>query len=334
MVSRRILWALLPLFILGCSDDSTTVQPPVPLTPDQQTVANVRSVRDALETYAAAHYGSYGEYYIPSLKTLGIEPITNVYSGESEPSTIRAAAPGQIGIEPYECGGLVLGYRVTGYGNDHLLITLEALDKVPTEVRYSHDVTVANAYLVMDAALRFAAKNDGEFSTDVAGDTDHLGDTLMDLFPYGLLLNPLTGAKTEPQDGMGLAIPGAIGYLGFDANGDGEIDGFQMEAYDCDGAVMLTLLPYSAYGEFIWSGSYSLRLAVETFAKASGHYPHDLDVEATPGGKTVLDLISEQSYEHVPYFINGYTQEHYVPTLGIATGKFTVGTSRSKPLAS
>lgn len=324
MRKRNLLSALLPLLVIACGEDNSMVQPPAPLTPDQQTVANVRAIRDALETYAAAHYGSYGEYYIPSFKALGLEPMTNVYSGEDEPSTIRAAAPGQIGIESYECGGLVLGYRVTGYGKNNVLIVLEALEKVPVEVRYDHDMTVANAYLVMDAALRFAANNDGVFSTDVAGDTNKEGSTLFDLFPYGLLLNPLTGDKTEPQDGFGLATPGAIGYMGWDP-GSGNIDAFGIEAYDCDGAIMLTLLPYSSYGEFIWTGAYSLRTAVEIFAKASGHYPHDLATETTPSGKTVLDLISDTTNGNVPYFVNPYNQDHYIPTLGTPAGKFTIG---------
>jgi hypothetical protein len=60
------------------------------------------------------------------------------------------------------------------------------------------------------------------------------------------------------------------------------------------------------------------------FADASGHYPHDLDTETTPGGKTVLNLISEITDGHVPYFVNYYNQDHYVPTLGAATGSFSL----------
>jgi hypothetical protein len=149
---------------------------------------------------------------------------------------------------------------------------------------------------------------------------------MVELLPNGsLLLNPFEGVKTEPQDGNGLGTPGALGYLGTDANGDGDIDGFMMEAYNCDWAVMLVLLPYSQYGEIVWVGSYTLRTAVEMFAEASGHYPRNLDAETTPAGKTVLDLVSQMTSGHVPYFVNDYNQEHYVPSLGIATGKFSIG---------
>lgn len=323
-----LLSALLPLIlIVACSDDNSTVAPgPAPLTPDQQTIANCRALQDALETYAAAHNGSYGEYYTPSFHDLGLEQMTNAYTGEYEPSAIRASAPGQIGLEDYTCGENVLGYRITGYGKDNMLITLEALANVPADLLYAHDVTVANALLVLDAAKRYAADNDGEFATDVAGDTDKNGNTLQDHLPNGrLLINPYMSVQVEPQDGLGLAVPGAIGYNGADS-GTGIIDVFAMEAYDCNGGIMLTMLPYETqYGEIIWSGSYQLRFAIETFASASGHYPHDLDLETTPGGKTVLDLLSEVSWEHTPYFVNYYNQEHYVPVLGIATGNFSVG---------
>jgi hypothetical protein len=324
MISRRTLWALLPLFILGCSDDSTAPPAPTPLTPDQQTIANVRTIRDALETYAAAHDGIYGEYNLPALEQLGL--LKNAYTGEIEPSRIRAMFPGQIGLEGYECDGTVYGYRITGYGKDKMLITLQALSNVPADVRSKHDATVANAFLVFDAAMRFAATNNGVFSSDVNGDVNQDGKTLVELLPNSeFLTNPYENAKTEPQDGNGLGIAGAIGYLGVDMIGQGDVNSFIMESYGCELNVILTLVPYSQYGEMIWGGAYTLRTAVEVFAKASGHYPHNLDAETTPAGKTVLDLFSQWTNGHVPYILNPYNQDHYVPTLGIATGKFTIG---------
>ncbi len=284
-------------------------------------------MRDAAEAYAASHNGIYGEYNM-NLSDLGIAYVNNPYSGEQEPSGARAMAPGQIGVQEFnECESpySVIGYRITGYGKDHTLITLEALDNVPSDLVAAHDATIANAFLVLDAAKRFAADNHGACSTDVAGDTDTNGQTLQDHLPSGMLLeNGFTSENTEPQDGVGLGVPGAVGYLGADS-GSGIIDSFSIEAYGCNGDIILTLTPSTAYGDVVWYGAYTLRTIIETFAQAAGHYPHNIDTETTPGGKTVFDLMIEMTYDHVPYFENWYTHEHYVPILGTPTGKFTIG---------
>lgn len=326
-----LLSALLPLIlIVACSDDDSTVAPPPPPSlsaEDQQIVDHCKAMRDALEAYATTHSGTYGDYYI-HWNDLGISSVDNPYSGELEPSGARAAAAGQIGVEAFnECENpyAVIGYRITGYGRDHMLITLESLGNVPSHQISAQDATIANAFLVLDTAKRFAADNHGACSTDVAGDTDTNGKTLQDHLPNGMLLeNGFTLANTEPQDGVGLATPGAVGYLGADS-GSGIIDSFTIEAYGCNGDVILTLSPTTAYGDVVWYGAYTLRFIIETFAHAAGHYPHDLDTETTPGGKTVFDLMTEMTYDHVPYFENWYTHEHYVPTLGAPTGKFTIG---------
>ena len=321
----RLLSALLPLvLVIACSDDNSTVAPPPPPSlsaEDQQIVTACQTMRDKLEVYAAAHNGTYGDYYI-AWNEAGLQHVDNPYTGETEPSGIRAAAPGQIGLEAYVCDGTALGYRITGYGKDHMLITLESLGNVPADVLSNHDISVANAFLVRETALLFAATNDGVFSTDVAGDTNKDGKTLKDLLPNGeLLLNPFESVYSEPEDGVGLGWHGAVGYLGADS-GSGYIDAFTIESYSCDGDVMVTLTRFLAYHEEIvnWQAS-ELRFAVEQFKHDSGHYPHNLDVEMTPAGKTVINLYTDFEYHHYTDFLNPYTKQHYIPALGIATGK-------------
>jgi hypothetical protein len=341
MMSRRLFSTLLLLFIIACSDDdNSTVQPPVPLTPDEQVVANVRAMHDTLEKFASEHGGNYGYWTWRYGNQNAVTSVKNPYTGETEPSSIRAAGPGQIGLEwYYNCAGCdggwpgcadstitAIGYRITGYGNDHMLITLESVDNVPAEVRYQHDATVANAYLVMDAAKRFADENNGVFSTDIAGDQTSENKTLLDLLPNGiLLLNAFTNAETEPQDGLTLITPGAIGYIGSDYSGTGDINYFQIEGDGCDGEVIATLLPYTEYGLLVRNGCDWLRACLEQFAKASGHYPHDLNAETTPDNKTILDIYEEITWDHSTNFVNPFTQEHYVPSIGIATGKGAIG---------
>ena len=321
----RLLSALLPLvLVIACSDDNSTVAPPPPPSlsaEDQQIVTACQTMRDKLEVYAAAHNGTYGQYDI-AWNEAGLKYVDNPYTGETEPSGIRASNPGQIGLESYMCNGTVLGYRITGYGKDHMLITLESLGNVPADVLSNHDITVANAFLVRETALLFAATNDGVFSTDVAGDTNKDGKTLQDLLPNGeLLLNPFESVHSEPQDGLGLAWHGGVGYMGSDS-GNGYIDSFTIEAYSCNGDIMLTLGRFLSYNEdLVYGQATSLRSAVEHFKYYSGHYPHNLDVETTPGGKTVINLYTDGQYFHDTDFLNPYTKQHYIPALGIATGK-------------
>jgi hypothetical protein len=69
--------------------------------------------------------------------------------------------------------------------------------------------------------------------------------------------------------------------------------------------------------EDVFQAGLGLRVAVDEFRQASGHYPHNLDTETTPGGKTVLDLYLEFGYD----FENPYTSAAYIPSIGIATSK-------------
>jgi prepilin-type N-terminal cleavage/methylation domain-containing protein len=100
----------------------------------------------------------------------------------------------------------------------------------------------SNCHTTQLAAEDFSVQNDGVYSTDVAGDTTPGGLTLQDLLPKGgtLLANPFTKANTEPQDGLGLALAGATGYLGADS-GTGAIDSYTIEGYGKNGDIILSL---------------------------------------------------------------------------------------------
>lgn len=318
MKTRLIIWLVLPLLFLGCEDDTTTSTPPPPplSAEDQQVVENCRALRDAIEAYAAAHGGSYGEFFLH-----GVVYSLNPYSGEHEPSGDLGGSPGQIAVEAFmDCDSNyeVLGYRITGYGRDGVVVTLENIANVPQDVLDQHALTRENVRLVFDAAKQYAAGNDGQFPGDVGGSPNKEGHTLVDLLPNGeLLLNPFNSVQENPNDGLGLAIPGAIGYLPNDMVGDGTYNGFVIEAYGCAGDITVTALPYSEREGYVCHNALSLRVAVYQFHQASGHYPHNLDTETTPGGKTVLDLCADNGEE----FENPYTSQVYVPSVGIAANK-------------
>jgi type IV pilus assembly protein PilA len=100
----------------------------------------------------------------------------------------------------------------------------------------------SNCHTTQLAAEDFSVQNDGVYSTDTNGDTTPSGTTIQGLLPGGNLLNnPFTHAATEPQDGNGLGIAGATGYLGLDVDGDGTIDGYQIEGYGKDLNTIITL---------------------------------------------------------------------------------------------
>lgn len=322
MLTRRFLWAFLPLYLLACNGENATVQPPVPLTPDEQVVANCQALRDALEQYAAEHDSDYPA--LPAFwRNLGIDLFNNPYTGEThEPSGTRARFPGQMGLELYpSCDGeQVLGYRISGYGVDHQLIVLESLAGVPADVRYVHDVVVANAFLVADAARRWADSNGGEFPTDLGSDAGSDGKTLVDLLPNGrLLVNPVYGREIEPVDGSAMGS-GSVGYVPW-ASSEGFTRSFMIEGIGCDLYIIVAITPFSETEDITNNESHDLRAAIEAFKQASGEYPHNLDTETTPGGETVFDLYFGNGHHQYSDFVNPYTQDHYFPFVGTASNK-------------
>jgi hypothetical protein len=312
-MKKRFLLCVLALLILGCGDDDPVVTPPDPLSPeDQQTVDNCNALRDAIEAYAAGHGGSYGTFLG------GILQSVNPYSGEDEPSGTIGGSPGQIAVEAFQdCDDSVLGYRITGYGKEGVLVKLENLSSVPQELRSAHDALFANVRLVVDAAKAYAAANNGAYPSDVGGTPNLEGDTLVDLLPNGeLLINPFTSMPDQPIDGSS-ASAGDIGYVPSDPVGDGTLGSFVIDAMGCNGWIVATVLPYSQKEEYVWHDALELRVAVNQFKQASGQYPHNLDTETTPGGKTVLELHTDNGYD----FENPYTGLAYVPSLGSAANK-------------
>jgi hypothetical protein len=314
-----VILLLALLAAVGCDNDSTvTPAPPsqTALTLDEQVIANCEVLRDSLEAYASRHNGDYpdGTYYRSALNV----HLTNPYTGMPEESGPRARFRGQTAFEPYmACDGsnLIAGYRITGYGLDHQLIQFESVEQVPADSRWVHDIVVANAYLVLDAAQRWAETN-GHYPSDLS-DTGSGGKTLIDLLPGGNFLpNPIYGANYyEPIDGA----PADVGDVGYTPIGsaDGETINCLVEAYGCNFADGLTIMPDADYDFDIRTHSHELRAAVEEFASDAGTYPRDVDTDQTPSGKTVLDLLGPLG--------DPFTLQPSPPINGTATTRGQVG---------
>lgn len=86
--------------------------------------------------------------------------------------------------------------------------TSPAEDQSPTK----EEIVESNAQAVMSAAIAFSVGNEGVFPADVDSDENLDGNTLLTLLPGGeYLLNPYTGHRTEPRDGLA-SSSGQTGY--------------------------------------------------------------------------------------------------------------------------
>jgi len=305
------------LSLIGCEEDSVQPTPAPPPTLDEQVVANCRALRDGVEAYASTHDGNFPV----GAEGAGVE-FTNPYTGGEVYFEPVARFPGTVGYDVYmECDAddRVTGYRITGYGRDHQLITLENLSAVSVDARWIHDITLANAYAVLNAAQEYYAVNGGYPDDLSQGGSD--GKTLIDLLPGGqLLVNPADGYKSQPVDGS----PGGAGEVGYTAAGygSGSWQGCFVDFMDCQLTPFADRVFSSQSQEDVSTVSqgYYLRQVVEQFAVEAGQYPHNVDTDETPSGKTVVELLNHS-------FHDPYTGQVSPPINGIAATRGQVGYS-------
>ena len=201
---------------------------------------------------------------------------------------------------------------------------------VPQEMIDRYDAVVANADLTKSAADQFIAEA-GYPPEDVNGDETPSGRDLMEFLPGAwLLVNPYTQVATEPQDGLGLAIQGGTGYLGsaWSVHSEGATR-YDVEGYGENLVVIVRRTHDSLEDRWTRARMIDLQWAVETFATGSGgRYPHDVDVDETPAGDTVLDIFAPYALAN-PYV---YPDPHrcgscppVLPHDGLASGRGEIG---------
>jgi prepilin-type N-terminal cleavage/methylation domain-containing protein len=81
----------------------------------------------AAEDWSVRHDGIYGA--IGDLQALlpGGNLLENAFTGaNTEPSGAAAATPGQVGYAPIAQNGVNVGYTITGWGKDALILTLSS----------------------------------------------------------------------------------------------------------------------------------------------------------------------------------------------------------------
>jgi len=144
----------------------------------------------------------YGSTLLDLIQGFWENPFTHA---STEPRNGRAHNPGEIGYEAVSGG---YGYIITGVGWNAGDIISEYI-KIDTPA----DTMVKNNFkTVREAIEQFTFLNGGIPPTDIFQDTTPSGKTVIDLFPEGsLLVNPITGQYTEPQNHRA-AYPGQVGY--------------------------------------------------------------------------------------------------------------------------
>jgi hypothetical protein len=148
------------------------------------------------------------------------------------------------------------------------------------------DMVRANCLKIQMAAEEFADQNEGLYPMDAVADTSLVGNTLIDLLPEGQkLVNPFTGAATEPVDSIA-TDPGETGYSCAPFR-----DFYIITGYG-ESSIITEITNVDELNELVKVNCLIVQTAVEVFAALnSGVYPSNVNVDTTPGGDTVIDLL-------------------------------------------
>ena len=214
---------------------------------------------------------------------------------------------------------LVYGYRITGRGADGVIITLENTASVSPEVLVVYEEMWNSLNLVAEALEQFAAEA-GHYPADVGADYTPLGNTLTDFLPGGdLLMNPIMGIAMNPADSDPTGTPGLIGYTPLTAS---RVRYFSWDQYSLQMAgpgagIVFSFMPFSDEDTPTRFLMLDVQRAVKEFKTAASRYPMNVDVDETPAGDTVLDLLSG-IISGSPNLVNSYTGAPAPPINGLA----------------
>jgi hypothetical protein len=152
------------------------------------------------------------------------------------------------------------------------------------------DLVQAQCQVVLTAVEAFAGGNDGNYPEDVSTDTTEAGQRLVDLLPDGTLLpNAFTGQDTEPVDHRAES-PGEIGYEPL-YRGCGINPGYTITGYGAD-SVIVEISNIPGLEDSVRANCLLVQAAADAFAAQNNDvYPLDVDVDMTPSGDTVIDLL-------------------------------------------
>jgi len=223
---------------------------------DDLVLENCFIVQSAAEAYTAGNNGVYatdrttpnleGNTLIDLLPDGGflVNPATGNPTEPSGSCTARNGANSYSQIEEWDNDldqYVQTGYFIGGRGvNDRLVVTNLQRSLLDKERQ-----VIENCLVIRQAVEAHAADNNGVYANGFATRTP-AGMTVIDYLPEGrLLVNPFTGARTEPVVGMP-AAQGSTGYLCIDRDRDGKMDGYQIDGLGgdpCTPAISLVYPP-------------------------------------------------------------------------------------------
>ena len=94
---------------------------------EAKVTGQARSIQMAVEDYAVSNEGVYSDAAADLLPFLpGAQLMENAFTGlPTEPQFAAVAAtPGQLGVIIVQVGGLNVGYSISGFGEDEIVVQL------------------------------------------------------------------------------------------------------------------------------------------------------------------------------------------------------------------
>lgn len=219
---------------------------------------------------------------------------TNPYTGAiNKPVNRSAGYIGEIGYEVIELGGWNVGYILSCFGENEAIAVL-------TNIEDHRDAQVRlNCLYLHEAVEEFTSLNDGIHPENVDSHRAQDGRTVIDMLPRGRLLqNPFTGEQVEPAN-YTATFPGEVGYtrIEYDENNwpyphitnTGYVISGQSES---SMEVIINNFNLDPREANVLSNCRTVQIAIEEFARLNnGIYPSNVDVDSTPSGETVIDLL-------------------------------------------
>jgi hypothetical protein len=302
--------------LTGCSENTTPVETEPIVVVDTSAEDLVREnclvLQEAVEEFARKNFGEYpqnidSDYNFNDFSVKDLLPegkyLWNPYEWwRLEPSVEIASASGEIGYLPVISEDRCIGYRITGFGNDSLIVNLSNLT-CPED-----SAVILGCFLLHEALQAYIEDNEGLYPYILDWSRNNAGKYVIDYLPDGILLkNAITGENTEPSCETA-STPGQIGYRPVEESGF--IVGFVITGFGCDSIVCDATNMLDPREAKVIANCHIIRTAAEAFAAENGGVFPATAADATPGGNHLIDFLSGGML-----LVNPYTSLRTEPSL-------------------